>query len=81
MVYLDHAATAPVSQAVAQAVYKSLTENFGNPSSQYASGRRAAQQLEQDRAVIAEALGCRPQRLFFTSCGSEGNNWAIRCAL
>lgn len=81
MVYLDHAATAPVPQAVAQAVYKSLTENFGNPSSQYAPGRRAAQQLEQDRAVIAEALGCRPQRLFFTSCGSEGDNWAIRCAL
>ena len=79
--YLDHAATTPVPQAVAQAMVDVLTEGFGNPSSQYALGRKAKAALEEHRKCIAQALGCPPERLFFTSCGTEGDNWAIRAAL
>ena len=79
--YLDHAATTPVPPAVAEAMMEVLTEGFGNPSSQYDLGRAAAKRLAEDRAVIAGALGCAPERLFFTSCGTEGDNWAIRAAL
>ena len=79
--YLDHAATTPVPPAVAETMVEVLTGDFGNPSSQYELGRAAARRLEADRAVIAGALGCAPERLFFTSCGTEGDNWAIRAAL
>ena len=79
--YLDHAATTPVPPAVAETMVEVLTGDFGNPSSQYELGRAAARRLEADRAAIAGALGCAPERLFFTSCGTEGDNWAIRAAL
>lgn len=81
MHYLDYAATTPVSAAVAEAMTAAMTRGFANPSSQYAPGRAAKVALENDRAVIAAALGCDPARLFFTSCGTEGDNWAIRAAL
>ena len=58
-----------------------LTEDFGNPSSQYALGRQAADRVKSWRADAAGALGCAPGELFFTSCGTEGDNWAIRAAL
>ena len=81
MHYLDYAATTPVPQAVAQAMVEVLTEDFGNPSAQYEPGRKAAARLEADRRTVAEALGCDSKQLFFTSCGTEGDNWAIRAAL
>ena len=58
-----------------------MTGGFGNPSSQYPLGREAARRREADRAVIAAALGCAPGELVFTSCGTEGDNWAIRAAV
>ena len=78
MHYLDHAATTPVSPQAAQAMVEVMTEHFANPSAQYAAGRAARERLDRDRAVIAGALGCRPEELFFTSCGTEGDNWALR---
>ena len=81
MHYLDYAATTPVPRAVAKAMAEALTESFGNPSSQYSLGRQARDRLERARRVIAGALGCKPEQLFFTSCGTEGDNWAIRAAL
>lgn len=81
MHYLDHAATTPVSPQAAQAMVEVMTEHFANPSAQYAAGRAARERLDRDRAVIAGALGCRPEELFFTSCGTEGDNWAIRAAM
>ena len=81
MHYLDYAATTPVPRAVAETMAEALTESFGNPSSQYSLGRQARDRLERDRRVIAGALGCKPEQLFFTSCGTEGDNWAIRAAL
>ena len=80
MIYLDHAATTPVPCAVADAMYAVLTEQFGNPSAQYPMGQEMHRQVEAWRAVIAKAVGCEPKRLFFTSCGTEGDNWAIRAA-
>ena len=80
MIYLDHAATTSVPRAVADAMYAVLTEQFGNPSAQYPMGQEMHRQVEAWRAVIAKAVGCEPKRLFFTSCGTEGDNWAIRAA-
>lgn len=81
MIYLDHAATAPVPRAVADAVYEVLTGRFGNPSSQYPLGLEMKKRVELWRRTVAEALGCEPKQLFFTSCGTEADNWAIRAAL
>ena len=81
MIYLDNAATTAVPKAVADAMYEVLTEHFGNPSSQYPIGREMHRAVEGWRAVVAGALGCGPERLHFTSCGTESDNWAIQAAL
>jgi len=81
MHYLDYAATTPVPAEVAQAMAEVLTGGFGNPSSQYELGRQAKALVDRSRAAVAGALGCAPEQLYFTSCGTEGDNWAIRAAL
>ena len=81
MIYLDHAATTPVPKAVADAMYEVLTGQFGNPSSQYPMGQEAKQLVEGCRSVIAGALGCKSKNLYFTSCGTESDNWAIQAAV
>ena len=81
MIYLDHAATTPVSPKVAQTMVDALTKGYGNPSAQYALGREARVLTDRARESVAGALGARPEQLFFTSCGTEGDNWAIRAAL
>ena len=80
MIYLDHAATTPVPDAVADAVRDALVHQFGNPSSQYGVGREAKALVARCRATVAQALGCEAERLVFTSCGTESDNWAIRLA-
>lgn len=79
-IYLDYAATTPVCPEAAQAAYEVLTGNFGNPSSGYGLGRQAAAALKSCRADVAAAVGCQPGELVFTSCGTEGDNWALRAA-
>ena len=81
MIYLDHAATTPVPQAVAQEMYRVLTEEYGNPSAQYPMGQNMKKKVDGCRAAVAGALGCAPKNLYFTSCGTEGDNWAILAAL
>ena len=81
MVYFDNAATTPVPKAVADTMYEVLTAHFGNPSSQYPIGVEMKKAVEGWRAVIAGALGCPAERLYFTSCGTESDNWAIQAAL
>ena len=81
MIYLDHAATTPVPRKVAEEMYHVLTEEYGNPSSQYAYGQQARRLVDGWRAGISEALDCEPGRLFFTSCGTESDNWAFTAAL
>lgn len=80
MIYLDHAATTPVPKEVADAMYAVLTEQFGNPSSQYQLGLDMKKKVEDWRKTVAGSLGCEAKQLFFTSCGTEGDNWAIQAA-
>ena len=79
--YLDNAATTPVRPESAQAALEAMTEGWGNPSSQYALGKQAADRMKLWRADLAGALGCGPEEVYFTSCGSESDNWAISGAL
>ena len=81
MIYLDNAATTRVRPEAAQAALEEMTREFGNPSSRYAFGAAAAERLSARRAVVARALGCQPEEVVFTSCGTEGDNWAIRAAV
>lgn len=80
MIYLDHAATTPVPREVADVMYEVLTEQFGNPSSQYQPGLDMKRRVEDWRRTVAGALGCEAKQLFFTSCGTEGDNWAVTAA-
>ncbi|MCI2057815.1 MAG: cysteine desulfurase [Oscillibacter sp.] len=80
MIYLDHAATTPVPRAVADAMYAVLTGEYGNPSSQYTLGQTAKKDVARWRETVAGALGCPADRLRFTSCGTEGDNWALEAA-
>lgn len=76
-VYLDNAATTRVCQEAAQAALLMMTENYGNPSSTHTMGRIAKAALDAARKQIAGAIGAKPEEIFFTSCGSESDNWAI----
>lgn len=78
VIYADNAATTPVSKKVLEAMEPFFTEYYGNPSSLYSVGREAKRHLEQAREVVAECLGAQPSEIFFTSGGSEGDNWAIK---
>lgn len=80
MIYLDHAATTPVPRPVAETMYEMLLYHYANPSAQYEAGLEMKHSLERWRETIAAALDCEPERLFFTSCGTEGNNWALSAA-
>ena len=75
--YLDNAATTAVCPEAAEAAVRAMTECYGNPSSTHTKGREAAKLLAAARAQVADALGCTPGELVFTSCGSESDNWAI----
>lgn len=77
MIYLDHAATAALRPAALEAMLPYLTEQCGNPSALYESGRRARQAVSRARREIAETLGCLPEELYFTSGGTEADNWAL----
>lgn len=76
-IYLDNAATTRVCPEAAEAAIKIMTENYGNPSSTHTKGRQAKAALDLARKQIASALGCTVNEVYFTSCGSEGDNWAI----
>lgn len=77
-IYADNAATTPVSKTVLEAMEPFYTKYYGNPSSLYSVGREAKRPLELARETIAEYLGASPNEIFFTSGGSEGDNWALK---
>lgn len=79
-VYADNAATTPVLPAVREAMMPFFGEIYGNPSSLYGKGQEALSYLQEAREKIAAILGCKPAEIFFTSCGSESDNWAIKGA-
>ncbi len=81
-VYADNAATTPVLPEIFQAMQACFLEDgiYGNPSSLYRKGREASEVLNKQREKIASILNCRPTEIFFTSGGSESDNWAIKGA-
>ena len=77
-IYLDNAATTKISDNVLNAMLPYLTEEYGNPSSIYTLGRNSAIAVNKARHQVAQALGCEDSEVYFTSCGSESDNWAIK---
>ncbi|MFC2948446.1 cysteine desulfurase family protein [Virgibacillus sediminis] len=76
-IYLDHAATAPMHEDVWKAMYPVYQEVFGNPSSVHAFGRKARQQLDRARRVLAESIHANEKEIIFTSGGTEADNIAL----
>ena len=79
-VYLDYAATTPLDKRVFKAMLPLLDDNFGNPASLHAFGREALRELDAARDKVAQILGADPSEIYFTSSGSEADNWALKCA-
>lgn len=77
-VYLDNAATTGVSEPVLEAMLPYLKQAYGNPSSVHSWGREARKALNNARRQVAAALGAREDEIFFTGCGTESDNWAVR---
>jgi len=77
MIYLDNSATTKVCPDAARAVMEAMTENYGNPSSGHTLGRAAGELLTASRDKIAKALGAVREEIFFTSGGTEADNWAV----
>ena len=77
MIYLDNSATTKPCTAAVEAMTKSLTEGWGNPSALYNFGIDAAHALRTARHQVAAAMGAEPDRVYFTSGGTEADNWAI----
>lgn len=80
IVYADNAATTPVKREVIDAMEPCFSLTWGNPSSLHSKGREAKNILNDARARIANTLGCRENEIYFTSCGTESDNWAIKGA-
>lgn len=80
MIYLDYSATTPVDPRVVQAMTPYFSDSFGNPSSVHRYGQVAEAAIDSARETVASILGCQPDEIIFTSCGSESDNLAIRGA-
>ena len=76
-IYMDNAATTMIDNAVVEAMHPYLEERYGNPETPYQLGREAKDGIEKARGQIANLLGCSAGEIYFTSCGTEANNWAI----
>ena len=77
-IYMDNAATTPLKKEVLDAMMPYLTEEYGNASSIYKTGREARSAVDKAREDIANAIGAKANEVYFTSCGSEADNWAIK---
>ncbi len=77
-VYLDNSATTKVSKEVFEAMVPYLTEYYGNPSSIYEIGREAHIAIDKAREQVAKAINANPNEIYFTGCGTESDNWAIK---
>ena len=80
LIYVDNAATTPVSPEVISAMAPAFETVWGNPSSLHSKGREAKALLDDARSRIANVLGCEAGEIYFTSCGTESDNWAIKGA-
>lgn len=79
--YLDHAASTPMHAAAVDAMMPYLSELYANPSGSHRFARRARQAVDESRDVVASALGCRPNEVVFTGCGTESDNMALTGAV
>ena len=79
-IYFDHAATTPVDPRVMEKMLPYFTDNFGNPNSQHWFGRRSVTAVDEARDTVASVLGAKPSEIYFTSGGTESDNWALRGA-
>ncbi len=77
-IYLDHAATTPVKSEVLEAMLPYFSDKYGNPSSVYSIGRESRKAIDEARERVASAIGAQSKEIFFTSGGSESDNWAIK---
>ncbi len=78
IIYMDHSATTYTKKEVVDAMLPYFTEHFGNPSSIYGIARESKNAVDAARAQVAKALGADPDEIYFTSGGSESDNWAIK---
>lgn len=78
MIYFDNAATTAVKKEVLEKMLPYFSENYGNASSIYSIGRTSAQAVAKAREQVANALHCKPGEIYFTGCGSEADNWALK---
>ena len=76
--YFDHAATTPVSENVLKAMLPYFTYEYGNASSLYTIGRQSKKAIDEARRKVATAIGAKHNEIYFTSCGSESDNLAIK---
>ena len=79
-IYFDHAATTPVDPRVLEKMMPYFTEKFGNPNSQHFFGRETVSAVDDARDAIAACIGAKPSEIYFTSGGTEADNWALRGA-
>lgn len=77
-VYMDHAATTFIKPEVVETMLPFLKEHFGNPSSLYSIGREGKEAVEAAREKLARGLGAEPEEIYFTSGGTESDNWAVK---
>ena len=78
MIYFDNSATTKISPDALATYNKVSTDFFGNPSSLHALGTKANEVLQSSRAQIAKLIGAKPDEIYFTSGGTEGDNWVIK---
>lgn len=77
MIYLDNAATTPISESVLDAMMPYLTQQYGNPGSSHSLGRAAAEAVAKARGQVGRLINAKPENIIFTSGGSEGNHFAL----
>jgi len=78
VIYLDNAATTKVAGEVVEAMLPYFTENYGNPSSVYSFASKNKEAITTQREIVADALGAKPNEIYFTAGGSESDNWALK---